>query len=140
MSDTNGHGKGDVLALRPGLEDVMDRQKTVLRQLEAPMTRETYLRWKADVVRAGVGRISDGLRALLADPDLAPLLEIYVVADRHVDPTVAEEFRRLLHESLAMEFARALEDLSRTSHELIPGMGIAGGAMAGGRYGGANIR
>lgn len=127
---TNGNGHGDAksLGLRPALEDVMVRQERVLAQLEGPIPRAKLLHWKSEVVRAGVGRISDGLRALLADHDMAPLLDRYFT-DEYPDKDVADTFRRLLHQALSMEYARALQEMSMISLEELKRQGVASAEM-----------
>lgn len=109
MTPTNGKP----IIGRPALEDAMDRQERVLVALAKPMTPDEVRTWKDDLVRAAVGRVSDGMRSLLADPEFAVLIEPYLVENT----PQADEFRRIFREGLAVEFAFPLEDLSRIAQE-----------------------
>lgn len=125
MKEHNGNGAKAPLAGKPALQDAMDRQERVLGALARPIPRESVAAWKDELVRAAVGRVSDGMRSLLADPEMTVLIESYLVEDT----LQAEEFRRMFRETLAVEFAFPLEDLSRLAHEELRTGGVARAEM-----------
>lgn len=136
------------LAHRPGLEDVRERQRAAIQALDDafPILGHDHLwpldehgpprslpipdvnkllAWKYEVVEGSLGRIPEGLRYVLSDPYLAAMSQPFFY-----DTTDAgREWRLQLKELLAVAFAFPLEDVSRVTLELAPGMGMGRGEI-----------
>lgn len=127
MTQGNGNGseKGANIGLRPALAEIMDRQEAVLHKLLDPIPARQVATWKADAVRAAVGRVSPGMRALLADPEIAVLTNTYLTGAEEA----SRSFRTILHEHLSVEYARALQDMSVLSLEEMRRQGVASAEM-----------
>lgn len=115
------------LGRRPALEDTRERQQTVVTDLERPFeTMATLMDWKRRVVECMVGRIPDGLRVILAEPEIVAV-NTYFFFD---EGWAGREFRLQMQEALAVAFAWPLEDLSRITAEIpLPGKGIGQGGL-----------
>lgn len=136
-------GAAPSFAYRPALELVQRAQRKALEALANPLKDEGAIQqWKADVVQAAAGRLSDGMRALLADPELSALMQRWLLpAPRRTNAMdeipaetedeykrrleAADEGRLQLRELLNIEFAHALEDFSNSpAGEHVPGRGV----------------
>lgn len=137
MSSGNGNGHGAVkdLAARPALEEILARQRDVLATLAKPMPNErAVLDWTRLAYQAAVGRVNEGIVDLLSHPDFS----FVVSALLRDDGKAGERFRARIERALAAVYARAIEDLSRSSNELVQGPGVARVGFAGSATG-ANI-